>query len=162
MTRPEEEIECEEDRHREERNTFHEQYTQGRLPKSSLPPPSQKKQSADHYTEYQQDASEQLHEMYVVTKVDPPYEFAPIFYTVLIGLYAPFCYYFFRAMHTLGYPLPWIVLTLMVTSTPILGLLPMGYMDRKIADAWDKADDAHQKYRQRVSADDKEQDNESG
>lgn len=89
--------------------------------------------------------------VFVVTKVDPPYEFAPIFYTVLMGVYIPFCVYFFKAMRTLGYPLLWILLVLMVTSTPIIGLLPMGYMDRKIADAWDKADGEHERYRERVS-----------
>lgn len=94
--------------------------------------------------------------VFVLTKVDPPYEFAPIFYTVLVGLFVPFCFYFAKAMHTLGYPTFQIVLTLMVTSTPILGLLPMGYMDRKIADAWDKADGEHERYRQRIVAEEEE------
>ena len=91
--------------------------------------------------------------VFVVTRADPPYEYAIVFYGVLLSLYLPFYFYFFKAMRTLGYPILWILLTLLVTSTPILGLLPMGYMDRKIADAWDKADDAHQKYRQRVEED---------
>ncbi len=98
--------------------------------------------------------------VFVVTRVDPPYEFAPIYYALLITAALPFYYYFFRAMRTLGYPFLQIILTLMVTSTPILGLLPMGFMDRKIADAWDKADDAHQKYRQHVFEDEENEDKE--
>jgi hypothetical protein len=94
--------------------------------------------------------------VFVVTRIDPPYGFAPIFYAILIALHIPFYIYFFKAMRTLGYQIPLIILTLMVTTTPILGLLPMGFTDRKIADAWDKADDAHQKYRQRVMEEDGE------
>lgn len=91
--------------------------------------------------------------VFIVTKVDPPHEFAPIFYAVLIGLIVPFCFYFSKAMHTLGYPIFQILLTQIVTLTPILGLLPMGYMDRKIADAWDKVDGEHKRYRQRIVED---------
>ena len=88
--------------------------------------------------------------VYLVTKENPPFEFATIYYVVLVGLYAPFYFYFSKAMRTLGYPLYWILPTLLVVFLPIPGILAMGYMDRKIADAWDKADGEHERYRQRI------------
>ena len=93
---------------------------------------------------------------FFVTDEIPPGELEFIYKVILAGLYTPFFYYYFKAMKTLGYPIYWILPTLMVVSIPIPGILAMGYMDRKIADTWDKADDAHQKYRQKVIADDEE------
>ena len=94
--------------------------------------------------------------IFIMTKVDPPYQLAIPFYAILIALHMAFYTYFFKTMRILGYPKLWIMLTLLVTTTPILGLLPMGYMDRKVADAWDKADDAHQKYRQHIAEEDED------
>lgn len=91
--------------------------------------------------------------VYLLIEAEFPYWFATPYYVVLVALYIPFLFYFSRAMHTLGYPIYWTSLTLIVVALPFPGILAMGYMDRKIADTWDKADDAHQKYRQRVTED---------
>lgn len=74
-------------------------------------------------------------------------------YFAILGL---FLYWFTRTLRTMQFS--WIVIlpTLIVVSLPIPGLLAMGYMDRKIADQWDKADDAHKKYRERIYAEDDE------
>jgi hypothetical protein len=94
--------------------------------------------------------------VFLVTKTDPPHEFATIYYIIFASLYVPFYLYFSRAMRTLGFPLTWVLPTLLVVSLPIPGLLAMAYMDRKIADTWDKADDQHTKYRQKVSEQEEE------
>jgi hypothetical protein len=94
--------------------------------------------------------------IFVIQQTQPPTSFAPIYYAVMIALYLPFYFYLGKTMKIMGYPIYWIAPTLLVVSVPIPGLLAMGYMDRKIADLWDKADDAHQKYRQHVMQDDEE------
>lgn len=96
--------------------------------------------------------------LYLITEELPPPGFAAIYYVVFAGLYLPFYYYFGKTMKTMGYPIYWIAPTLLVVSVPIPGLLAMGYMDRKVADVWDIADDAHQSYRQRVYEKDEEED----
>jgi hypothetical protein len=94
--------------------------------------------------------------IYLITQASPPESFAPVYYVVFIGVYIPFYYFFTKAMRTMGYPLIWIIPTLLVVTSPFPGILAMGYMDRKIADAWDKADQEHESYRQRVLAEDDE------
>ena len=76
----------------------------------------------------------------------------PTYMTAYFGILGFFMYWFTRTLRTMQFSWVVIVPTLLVVSMPIPGLLAMGYMDRKIADQWDKADDAHQSYRQRVYA----------
>ena len=40
--------------------------------------------------------------------------------------------------------------SLLVMSIPILGILPMGVMDRRLADQWDKANNEHDRYREKI------------
>lgn len=86
-----------------------------------------------------------------LTNSEPP--FIPSA-TLLVILYAAFYLSFFKTMRILGWPLWWIAPTMLVVSIPILGVLPMGVIDRRIADQWDKADDEHTHYRERVYAED--------
>jgi uncharacterized membrane protein len=76
---------------------------------------------------------------------------------LLLILYATFYYNFAKAARIMGWAWWWIVPTLMVISIPILGVLPMGVTDRRLADQWDKADDEHTRYRERVYAEDEEE-----
>lgn len=75
---------------------------------------------------------------------------------LLLILYGTFYYNFAKAARIMGWAWWWIVPSLMVISIPILGILPMGVTDRRLADQWDKADDEHTRYRERVYADDEE------
>lgn len=69
---------------------------------------------------------------------------------LLAILYLTFLYNFVKTMRILGWPLWWIVPTVLVSSIPFLGVLPMSITDRRIADQWDKADDEHTRYREHV------------
>lgn len=67
---------------------------------------------------------------------------------IYFGIYGLFLYWFTRTLRTLQFSWVVVIPTMIVVFLPIPGLFAMAYMDRKIADQWDKADDAHQKYRQ--------------
>lgn len=75
---------------------------------------------------------------------------------LLLVLYVTFYIQFIKTMRILGWPWWWIIPVLLVVSIPILGVLPMGVIDRRIADQWDMADDAHAKYRDRVYTEENE------
>lgn len=76
----------------------------------------------------------------------------PIAYTFFgMGVlsYLIFCYQFIGALKIMGYE-PWMMLALgIIAAIPIPGVIIVGYMDRRIATAWDRADPARASYRQK-------------
>lgn len=84
-----------------------------------------------------------------------------VYFAIYFAILGTFLYWFTQTLRTMQYAWPVIIPTLLVVSLPIPGLLAMAYMDRKIADQWDKADDAHTKYRERIYPDEENQNDDS-
>ena len=66
-----------------------------------------------------------------------------------VAAFIAFSYHFISTLKIMGYE-PWMILMLaMVSVVAIPGLFIVGFMDRRIATAWDRADPDRPSYRQK-------------